>query len=146
MLRNIGNDADGGEDDDEGGAAVGDEQERLAGQRDDAEHSAYVHERFDDDKDGDTENSQACEIVGSADGDFKRARGEQDEECDQDDCADKTKLFGFDGKNGISCRFRKIAEFLDALAITSAENSAGADGDERLLNLITRTARVGGGI
>ena len=125
---------------------MADEQEWLAGERNEAEHGGNVDERLDDDKHGTAERGQAGEGVGSAGGDFEGAENEQDKQENEHKRTDKAELFRFDSENRVTGRLRQIAEFLDALAVAAACDAAGAYGDERLLDLIAGAERVGGGI
>ena len=125
---------------------MADEKERLAGERDEAEHSGNVDEGFDDDEHADAEGGEASEAVGSAGGDLEGAENEQQKKKNKHERADEAEFFRFNSKNGVTGRLRQIAEFLDALAVAAAGDAAGADGDERLLDLIAGAERIGGGI
>ena len=125
---------------------MADEKERLAGERDEAEHSGNVDEGFDDDEHADAESGEASEAVGGAGGDFEGTEHEQEKKKNEHERADEAELFRFHGENRVTGRLRQITEFLDALAVAAAGDAAGADGDERLLDLIAGVERIGGGI
>jgi len=57
--------------------------------------------------------------------------------------SNKTKLLGLDSKNRISNRFWQKVKLLNALAKSPTEEAPRSYGDQRLLNLITRTLGIG---
>src|SRR3989344_9197852 len=79
-------------------------------------------------------------------GDDDATGRERDEEREENDCADEPGLLRKDREDGIAVGLRQIVELLDALAESSAEESAAPDGDERLLYLIAARERVRGGV
>ena len=76
----------------------------------------------------------------------RKPRKTKKERCRKNSRPDKTQLLGDDDEYGIAYRLRKIAEFAGGLPVSRSPQTAGTDGDKRLIDVKTRPLDVGGGI
>ena len=114
----------------------------VAGQeiRDDAD----VEEGLQRKMRGDPRGEQRAEAVTRVHGDIIAAHDEKNKEQDHDDRADKAQLLAEDGENVVVVLLGQVQIFLAALAEAEAHEAAGADGVERLEDLVAVVRWVGG--
>ena len=137
-------DAESGEQRHHGGAAVADQGQRHAHHGHNAAHHAGVHEHVDEERERDRPSGETCkrvlalhrEVQGPAD--HHRVEG-QDEEL-----AEQAEFLADDGEDEIGRAFRQELELcLAAVHVALAEDSARANRDLRLDDVIAGAQRVG---
>ena len=91
---------------------------------------------------GNTGGKQRTETVARVHGDIIAAHDQQNKQQNHDDGSDKTEFLTENGENIVVMFLGQIQVLLSAFAEAEAHQAAGADGIERLQNLIAVVRRV----
>lgn len=121
---------------------MGNKNKRYADERHKPDRGSNVKKRLAHDEHNEPDHQEPPERVGSACGNAQSQERDGYVEKHKRRRAEKAELFGGNGKNRISYRFRKIRELFYALPEPAPSKTAGADGDELLLYLVARAERV----
>ena len=125
-------------------AAVGEERERNARRGQEVRHDTDVQEHLQGKMRCKPRRHQRAEAVTRVHCDPIAAHDQQHEQQNHHHRADKAQLLAEDGENVVVVLLRQIQIFLPALAEAETHQAAGADGVERLQDLIAVIRRVGG--
>src|SRR5215211_1486882 len=142
VLRDVKEDADGGERDDQARAAVRDERKRNARQRRDAHHRTEVDGRLTADERGEAGREALPERIAAAERDVDSRVAERDECQDHGDGAEEAELLADDRKDHVRRRLREVVDLLHALAEPDPEDAAGPERDHRLHRLEAGALRI----
>ena len=135
LAGDVEQDADAGQGDEDRRSARRDERERDALGGDEAQDHADVEEGLKQNGSGDAEGENAGEGILGAKGHAEAANGEHDEQGHDDDGADEAEFLADVGEDEVGLRFGEVKELLHALHIAAAGEAAGADGDQRLVDV-----------
>ena len=134
--------SDAGEGEEEAGAAAGDEGQWNSFGRKQRQDDADVEEGLKQDRGRDSECCEASKWICRPEGGAKAAVSEDREEDEDGHGAEEAELFGDVGVDEIRRRFGEVEEFLHALHVAAAHEAAGADGDERLVDVESGALQV----
>ena len=134
--------ADRGHHHDQRRAAVADEGQRDAGERDRARDAADVDQGLEGDPADDAHRQVAAEVVAGVHGDAEAAVDEIGEEADDDHGADEARLLADDREDAVGVGAGDVEELLAADAEAEALRAAAAEGDQQLQRLEADAGRV----
>lgn len=86
---------------------------------------------------GEAEGEEAGEAIVGTHGDPKAAKDKEEEEAKEDQDAEETEFFAYDGKDEVGVGFGEVSEFELALSESDAPEAAGCKGTEGLDELKT---------
>src|SRR3989442_3791603 len=132
---------------DRGGAAVRDQRQRDAGDRQQADVHPDVLEHLDQDHREHAAGQQLAEAVRSHAGRAQNTNQESPEKCQEDEAAEQAELLGERRENEVGRSFRDEAELtLHPMQPAAAEHPSGSDRDPRLDQVVPRAQRVQVGV